>query len=75
MYNNAIPIVLASIIGTILAAQLIFYHAIIVDEIGLSGDSVSFFMLIFTVFFALLNPCLYLWKDSIKRKDEGTSGE
>ncbi|KYG28218.1 hypothetical protein [Alkalihalobacillus trypoxylicola] len=63
-YNNVTPIVLASILGTILISQLLFYDSIIVDELGLNGDSVTFFLLIFTFVFAVLNPCLYLWMRS-----------
>jgi len=61
MYNNVIPILFASIIGTVLSAQLFFYDGIIIDELVLDGDSISFFLLIIIVLFAILNPCLYLW--------------
>lgn len=67
MHNTVFPILLTSIIGTVLSAQLFYYDGIIVDELGLGGDSVSFFLMMITVLFALLNPCLYLWKKQTVR--------
>lgn len=61
MYNNIFPILLISIIGQLLSAQLFFYNGILVDELVLSGDSLSIFLFMLTVLFAFLNPCIYLW--------------
>ena len=61
MFRHVVPILLLSIIGIMVSAQLLFYEGVLVDELGLSGDPVTFYLFIGIGFFALLNPCVYLW--------------
>ncbi|MED4731557.1 hypothetical protein P9597_26165 [Aneurinibacillus migulanus] len=64
-FINGSTIMSISIISIIISAQVLFYDAIIVDEIGLGGDKVSTYMFLAIVAFGLLNPIIYF----IKRRD------
>lgn len=62
MYGNVFPILYLSVASLIASAQLLFFNGVLVDELVLSGDSVSFFLFIGIGALVVLNPCVYLWK-------------
>jgi len=51
-----------SFVSLIISAQLLYYHAIIVDEIGLSGDGVSTLLFLVNAIFCIANPIVFLVK-------------
>lgn len=57
---NAFAVVSLSVVTVFVALQVGYYHAIIVDEIGLGGDPVSFYLFFTIAAFSLMNPILYL---------------
>ncbi|ANU11852.1 hypothetical protein BBH88_17150 [Planococcus antarcticus DSM 14505] len=57
---NRIAVISLSVESVVVGIQVVYYHAIIVDEIGLGGDTVSLFLFLAIALFGLLNPLLYL---------------
>ncbi|MGM7680529.1 hypothetical protein ACSVDA_00115 [Cytobacillus sp. Hm23] len=55
-----------SILSVIASAQLLYYDAIIVDELGLGGDEISFYIFLIILIFGFINPIIFLAGDSIK---------
>ncbi|MFU0788899.1 hypothetical protein [Virgibacillus proomii] len=58
-YINAFTIFSLSILLIIASVQLMFYDAIITDELNLSGDTVSFFICLGVVGISLVNIVVY----------------
>ncbi|OAS89534.1 MULTISPECIES: hypothetical protein [Metabacillus] len=56
---NGFTVTIISIISILVSAQLLFYHGIIVDEINLAGDPVSFNMFLVIVGLGILNSIIY----------------
>ncbi|GGE79075.1 hypothetical protein [Priestia taiwanensis] len=56
---NGLAVVGLSIVSTLLAAQLLFYNGIIVDELGLGGDELQFDMAIVILLFSIVNPIVF----------------
>lgn len=56
---NGFAVISLSVVAVLVAIQVVYYHAIIVDEIGLGGDPVSLLLFLVVAFFALLNILLY----------------
>jgi hypothetical protein len=63
---NVFSVISLSFIFAIMAVQVIYYDAIIVDEFGLGGDAVSTITSIFILAFSLLNPIAFFWLKSNK---------
>ena len=57
---NGFAVISLSFVTVLIGIQVVYYHAIIVDEIGLGGDSVSFFLFLAIAFFGLVNCLFYL---------------
>jgi hypothetical protein len=51
-----------SLVSLVVSAQLLYYDAIIVDEIGLSGDGVSTILFLVNAIFCIANPIVFLMK-------------
>lgn len=64
---NTITVVSLSSISTLVSAQLLFYSAIIVDEIGLGGDPVSFTLFLTIFGLGIINYFVY---QITKRKEK-----
>jgi hypothetical protein len=62
---NVFSVLSLSFIFAMMAVQVIYYDAIIVDEIGLGGDAVSTLTSIIILAFSVLNPIVFL---SLKSK-------
>lgn len=58
-YINGFTVISISTISILISAQLLFYEGIIVDEIGLGGDTVSTIIFLAIVGLGILNPILY----------------
>lgn len=56
---NRFTVISISLISILVSAQVIYYSAIITDETGLAGDTVSTFLFLMIAGFGLLNPILY----------------
>jgi hypothetical protein len=48
-----------SVVSVIASAQLLYYDAIIVDELGLGGDSVTTYMFLIIIILGLINPIVF----------------
>ncbi|MED4585838.1 hypothetical protein P9578_24075 [Brevibacillus choshinensis] len=59
-FINGFTVISLSIISMIISAQVVIYHAIIADEIGLGGDRGSMFMFLVIGAFGFLNSFIYL---------------
>jgi|SRR5690625_693321 len=66
MVNSLSVVVGLSLVSIIASAQLLFYDAIIVDEIGLEGDEITTYMFLVILFFGFLNPIIFFTKRSKK---------
>lgn len=55
-------VLVLSIISVIVSAQLLFYEAVIADELGLKGDAVSTYLFLINLSFCLVNPILFYIK-------------
>lgn len=62
---NGFTITILSFISLIVTVQLTYFDAIIVDEIGLSGDNINTFMCFTIIVFSLLNPIIYYGKKKL----------
>ncbi|WP_235499265.1 hypothetical protein, partial [Aneurinibacillus migulanus] len=58
-FINGFTVISLSILSIIISAQVVIYHAIIVDEISLGGDKISMFMFLVIGAFGFLNPIIY----------------
>ena len=56
---NGFTVLVLSVISILVSGQLLFYHGIIVDEIGLGGDPVSFYIFLAIVGIGILNLIIY----------------
>jgi hypothetical protein len=63
-FLNGFSVVSLSFIFGIVTVQVTYYDAIIVDEIGLSGDPMSFFLALIILALSVLNPILFYWLNS-----------
>lgn len=61
---NALFVFSLSVIIVLLASQLLFYDAIIVDELGLGGDAITTYLYLLIVVVGIINPVIF----SIKKK-------
>jgi hypothetical protein len=64
---NGFTVTCISIISILVSAQLLFYHGIIVDEINLAGDTVSFTLFLVIVGFSVLNSFIYFVRYSERK--------
>lgn len=62
LYHSIFLIVVMSVLCIVLSAQLLFYHGILVDELGMGGDPVSFYSFIAIAIFSIINPIIFIWK-------------
>lgn len=67
-FLNVFSVISISVMAIIISSQLLFYSAIIVDEINLDGDSISFGLYIGILSLSVLNPLLYT---ILSNKDTG----
>ncbi|AZS13841.1 hypothetical protein [Paenibacillus lutimineralis] len=51
-----------SLVSLVVSAQLLYYQAIIVDEIGLGGDEASTMLFLVNAIFCIANPIIFLMK-------------
>ncbi|MCF6136590.1 hypothetical protein [Pseudalkalibacillus berkeleyi] len=58
-FLNLFTVISISIISLIVSTQVLYYDAIIVDEIGLGGDEVTTYMYIIVAVFSIINPLIY----------------
>ncbi|MGP7818672.1 hypothetical protein [Niallia sp. 01092] len=58
-FINGFAVISLSLVSLIISAQVIYYDAIIVDELGLGGDEVTTFMCLAVIAFNFLNPMVY----------------
>ena len=61
---NRFSVMSLSAIFGIITIQVMYYDAIIVDEIGLGGDPTSFFIALMIFALCMLNPVLYYYLNS-----------
>ncbi|WP_110111804.1 hypothetical protein [Bacillus sp. CGMCC 1.16541] len=61
-YFNGFLLSWISILSIIIAVQLIYYEAIIVDEIGLGGDATQMYMFLAICGLNVLTPIVYRLK-------------
>lgn len=59
---NGFSVIILSMLCILVSGQLMFYDGIIVDEIGLSGDTVSFYLFLAILIFGITNPIIYFYK-------------
>ncbi|MGX6444386.1 hypothetical protein ACWM35_14350 [Neobacillus sp. K501] len=59
---NGFTVLSLSAISILVAAQLLFYEGFFVDEIGLGGDSVSFYLFLAIAGMGIINLTLYFSK-------------
>lgn len=64
---NSFSVISLSIISVIVSGQLMFYEAIIVDEIGLSSDGVSFYLFLAILILGITNPIIYFYKKQMNK--------
>lgn len=57
---NGFSVISLSLITVLVAMQVGYYHAIIVDEIGLGGDAVSLYLFLAIAFLGAVNTALYI---------------
>lgn len=67
---NGFTVISISVITILVSAQLLFFHGIIVDEINLAGDPVSFNMFLVIVGLSILNFIIYFVKHGEKKGNE-----
>lgn len=68
---NGFGVIGLSIVSSVISVQLIYYHAIIADEINLGGDGVITIMCLVIITLSLLNPILFFnhtKKNTVKEK-------
>ncbi|KGX84779.1 hypothetical protein [Pontibacillus litoralis] len=58
---NGFAVVSISFVSVILSGQLLYYDAIIVDELGLSGDEFAFILFLIILVLSLVNLGLYMY--------------
>lgn len=58
-FINGFTVISLSIISVIVSAQVVFYHAIIADELGLGGDKISVFIFLAIGAFGFFNTIIY----------------
>ena len=58
---NGFAVISLSVVTMLVAMQVVYYHAIIVDEIGLSGDPVSIYLFLAIASFGIVNSLLCLF--------------
>lgn len=61
---NSFSIASLSFIIGVITVQVTYYDAIIVDEIGLGGDPMTFFLALAILGLSVLNPMLFFWLNS-----------
>lgn len=66
---NGFAVISLSLVTIAVAVQVVYYHAIIVDEIGLGGDAVSLYLFIAIAFMGVMNVLLYLFTRPRKKQD------
>jgi uncharacterized Tic20 family protein len=67
---NGFTITSISVISILVSAQLLFFHGIIVDEINLAGDPVSFTMFLVIVGLSILNFIIYFVRHVERKGNE-----
>lgn len=58
---NGFAVISLSFVTIAVAVQVVYYHAIIVDEIGLGGDAVSLYLFLSIAFMGVMNVLLHLF--------------
>lgn len=56
---SGLSVVGLSIVSVIASAQLLYYDAIIVDELGLGGDAVTTYMFLVILILGFVNPITF----------------
>ncbi|WP_156889856.1 hypothetical protein [Planococcus lenghuensis] len=69
-FLSLISVLSISLITGVVSLQAMYYHAIIVDEIGLGGDPVLFFMTLATLLFGMLASALQVISQSCMQQEK-----
>ena len=65
-FITGFTVVSLSAVLVIVSAQIMFYHAVIVDEIGLGGDSIAFYSFLIVTAASFVNLLIYFGSKSRK---------
>ncbi|MBZ5752126.1 hypothetical protein [Metabacillus rhizolycopersici] len=57
--TSGLSVVGLSFVSIIASAQLLYYDAIIVDELGLGGDEITTYMFFVILLFSIINPIIF----------------
>ncbi|MGI2326807.1 hypothetical protein [Planococcus sp. YIM B11945] len=63
-FLNGFAVIGISAATVMLSGEVLIYDSIIVDELGLGGDSLSFFLFLATFVLGFVNPFVYFAKRS-----------
>jgi hypothetical protein len=58
-FVGGLSVLVFSVMSVIASAQLLYYHAIIVDELGLGGDAVTTYMFLMILIFGFINSITF----------------
>ena len=64
---NGITVIGLTGISILVSGQLLFYHGIIVDELGLGGDPVSFYIFLAIVGIGIVNLIIYFLMNKVTK--------
>ena len=56
---ESLSVIGLSIVSVIASSQLLYYDAIIVDELGLGGDEKTTYMFLTILIFSIINPIIF----------------
>jgi len=68
---SSLSVIGLSLVSISASAQLLFYDAIIVDELGLGGDAIATYMFLVILFFSFLNFFIYV---TTRNRTKGSNG-
>ena len=67
-FIHASTVISLSILSILVSAQVVFYDAIIVDELGMGGDTMATSMFMIIIVFGIVNPLVYSFQHKRLRK-------
>ena len=67
-FIHASTVISLSLLSIIVSAQVVFYDAIIVDELGMGGDTMATSMFMIIIVFGIVNPLVYSFQHKRLRK-------
>ncbi|MGE7603496.1 hypothetical protein ACQKL5_13565 [Peribacillus sp. NPDC097675] len=69
-FLHATTVISMSLLSIIVSAQVVFYDAIIVDELSLGGDAMATSMYLIIIVFGIVNPLIYFFRQNRVRKQQ-----